>query len=87
MVFEIHVFISHLTLIACLMFSLNNSAKDVSFDCDFTACLFQHNVVYAICLVPRSAFLAAENVTEGKINATAYNPKDEYTGQSLTSPF
>lgn len=62
------------------------SAQNEPFNCDYNAYLFQYNDVYAIDLASGNSFLAAENVTDGSINAAAYNPADGYIWGSLSTP-
>ncbi|MCL5128188.1 T9SS type A sorting domain-containing protein [Algibacter sp. L4_22] len=74
-----------LVLIA-LIFSLISSSQNTPFNCDYSAYLFQYNDVYAIDLASGNSFLAAENITSGNINATAYNPADGYIWGYLSTP-
>ncbi|MDN3667403.1 DUF6923 family protein [Algibacter miyuki] len=61
-------------------------AQDIPFNCDFNAYLFQYNDVYAVDLASGNSYTVATDVTEGNINATAYNPADGFIWGSLTSP-
>ncbi len=77
------------TSILCMILIFTShiiKAQDIPFNCDYNAYLFQYNDVYAIDLASGSSFLVAENVTEGSINAAAYNPADGYIWGSLSSP-
>ena len=60
--------------------------EDVPFNCDFNAYLFQYNDVYAIDLASGNSYTVATDVTEGNINATAYNPADGFIWGSLSTP-
>lgn len=83
---KFHSLISQLLVICCLIFSFNSKAQEIPFNCGYSAYLFQYNDIYAIDLASGNSFLAAENVTDGNINATGYNPADGYIWGSLTSP-
>lgn len=61
-------------------------AQNVPFNCDYNAYLFQYNDVYAIDLASGNSYTVATDVTDGNINATAYNPADGYIWGSLSSP-
>ncbi|MFS4482927.1 DUF6923 family protein [Hyunsoonleella sp. 2307UL5-6] len=61
-------------------------AQDPPFNCDYNAYLFQYNDVYAIDLASGNSYQVAKDVTEGTINATAYNPVDGYIWGSLSFP-
>ncbi|OIQ20342.1 T9SS type A sorting domain-containing protein [Lacinutrix sp. MedPE-SW] len=74
-----------LTLMVVL-FSLNNQAQNIPFNCDYSAYLFQYNDVYAIDLASGNSFLAATDITSGNINAAAYNPADGFIWGYLSSP-
>ena len=56
------------------------------FNCDYNAYLFQYNDVYAVDLASGNSYTAATDVTEGNINATAYNPADGFIWGSLSTP-
>ncbi|WP_396600822.1 DUF6923 family protein [Algibacter sp. R77976] len=58
----------------------------VPFNCDYNAYLFQYNDVYAIDLASGNSYQVAADVTEGNINATAYNPADGFIWGSLSTP-
>ncbi len=60
--------------------------QDAPFNCDYNAYLFQYNDVYAIDLASGNSYEVATNVTEGSINAAAYNPADGFIWGSLSSP-
>ncbi|WP_142784571.1 DUF6923 family protein [Changchengzhania lutea] len=62
------------------------STQDVPFNCDYNAYLFQYNDVYAIDLASGNSYTVATDVTEGNINAAAYNPADGFIWGSLGSP-
>ncbi|WP_396637542.1 DUF6923 family protein [Maribacter sp. R77961] len=64
--------------------SLN--AQSEPFNCDFNAYLFQYNDVYALDLASGSSYLVAPDITEGKINAAAYNSADGYLWGYLSTP-
>lgn len=61
-------------------------AQNNPFNCDYNAYLFQYNDVFAIDLASGSAYEVATDITEGTINATAYNPVDGYIWGSLSTP-
>lgn len=60
--------------------------ESVPFNCDYNAYLFQYNDVYAIDLASGNSYTVATDVTEGNINATAYNPADGFIWGSLSTP-
>ncbi|GAA4970577.1 DUF6923 family protein [Algibacter aquimarinus] len=62
------------------------STQDQPFNCDYNAYLFQYNDVYAIDLASGNAYAVATDITEGTINAAAYNPADGYIWGSLSFP-
>ncbi|NNF75675.1 MAG: hypothetical protein HKN00_10845, partial [Flavobacteriaceae bacterium] len=62
------------------------TAQDAPFNCSYSAYLFQFNDVYSIDLASGNSYVVASDVTEGNINAAAYNPADGYLWGSLTSP-
>ncbi|MEP3837627.1 MAG: T9SS type A sorting domain-containing protein [Algibacter sp.] len=62
------------------------SAQNTSFNCDFSAYLFQYNDVYTVDLASGNSYTVATNITEGNINATAYNPTDGFIWGSLSKP-
>ncbi|MBC6996868.1 T9SS type A sorting domain-containing protein [Cytophaga sp. FL35] len=66
------------------MFGLQ--AQSEPFQCDYNAYLFQYNDIYAVDLASGSAYMVAENVTSGNINAAAYNSADGYIWGYLSSP-
>ena len=61
-------------------------AQDTPFNCDYNAYLFQYNDVYAIDLASGNSYQVAKDVTQGTINAAAYNPADGYIWGSLSFP-
>ncbi len=61
-------------------------AQSEPFQCDYSAYLFQYADVYAIDLASGRSYLVAESIVPGKINATAYNPKDGYIWGSTSEP-
>ncbi|WP_372938388.1 hypothetical protein [Seonamhaeicola sp.] len=69
-----------------ILISIAINAQDSPFNCDYNAYLFQYNDVYAIDLASGNAYNVATNITEGNINATAYNPADGYIWGSLSTP-
>ncbi len=62
------------------------NAQDIPFNCDYSAYLFQYNDVYAIDLASGNSYTVATDITEGSINATAYNPADGYIWGYLKTP-
>lgn len=77
---------NQITFILILILHLGLKAQDTPFYCDYNAYLFQYNDVYSIDLASGNSYLVAENVTEGNINAAAYNSVDGYIWGSLKSP-
>ncbi|GAA4230895.1 hypothetical protein GCM10022291_02110 [Postechiella marina] len=75
-----------LTLVSFFILNEELKAQSVPFNCDYNAYLFQYNDVYAIDLASGNAYMVAENVTPGSINAAAYNPADGYIWGSLSTP-
>jgi hypothetical protein len=73
-----------LLLLAICVWGMN--AQDQPFNCDYNAYLFQYNDVFAIDLASGNSYAVAEDITEGTINATAYNPADGYIWGSLSYP-
>jgi len=79
-------------LLLLLVFSFQVNAQvgaitsGVPFNCDYNAYLFQYNDVYAIDLASGNSYTVATDVTEGNINATAYNPADGFIWGSLSAP-
>ena len=69
-----------------LIFIQYITAQDTPFNCDYNAYLFQYNDVYAIDLASGNSYTVATDVTEGTINAAAYNPADGYIWGSLSFP-
>ena len=60
--------------------------QGIPFNCDYNAYLFQFNDVYAIDLASGNSYPVATDITEGSINATAYNPMDGFIWGSLNTP-
>ncbi len=75
-----------LILIILIGIGLEFYAQDIPFNCDYNAYLFQYNDIYAIDLASGNSYLTKMNVTEGSINAAAYNPADGFIWGSLSSP-
>jgi len=73
----------YLLFVFCIQFIY---AQDAPFNCDYNAYLFQYNDVYAIDLASGNAYTVATDITEGTINAAAYNPTDGYIWGSLSFP-
>ncbi len=62
------------------------ATQDTPFNCDYNAYLFQYNDVYAIDLASGNSYAVATDITEGTVNAAAYNPVDGYIWGSLSFP-
>ncbi|MFT5891796.1 MAG: hypothetical protein ACI9Y7_001903 [Dokdonia sp.] len=75
-----------LLLFTITLITMTLQGQDIPFNCDYSAYLFQYNDVYAIDLASGNSYLVAENITEGSVNAAAYNPADGYIWGSLSSP-
>ena len=79
-------------LLLLFVWTLNINAQvgvgtqDIPFNCDYNAYLFQYNDVYAIDLASGNSYTVATDVTEGTINAAAYNPIDGFIWGSLSYP-
>lgn len=73
-------------LLFALFITSNFHAQDTPFNCDYNAYLFQYNDVYAIDLASGNSYTVATDITEGNINATAYNQVDSFIWGSLSSP-
>ncbi|MFI1743400.1 DUF6923 family protein [Thalassobellus sediminis] len=73
-----------LLLLAFCYLSIN--AQDTPFNCDYNAYLFQYNDVYAIDLASGNSYAVATDITEGTVNAAAYNPTDGFIWGSLSFP-
>ncbi|XMO86460.1 T9SS type A sorting domain-containing protein [Algibacter sp. AS12] len=73
-------------LLLSLLITSVLTAQSAPFNCDYSAYLFQYNDVYAVDLASGNSYEVASNVTEGNINATAYNPADGYIWGSLSTP-
>ena len=69
-----------------LAFSIFRINAQEPFNCVYEAYLFQYNDVYSLDLASGSSYLIASDVTEGNINAAAYNPADGYIWGSLKTP-
>ncbi|MDO5968646.1 T9SS type A sorting domain-containing protein [Flavivirga aquimarina] len=76
----------NLLLMLAFLLVLRICAQDEPFNCDYNAYLFQYNDVYAIDLASGNSYEVATDVTEGSINAAAYNPADGYIWGSLSYP-
>ena len=74
-----------LLLLLILIYTTSN-AQEVPFNCDYNAYLFQYNDIYAVDLASGNSYIVAEDITEGNINATAYNSADGYIWGALSSP-
>ncbi len=68
-----------------LLASLELKAQE-PFGCVAEAYLFQYNDVYGINLASGHSFPVAQDITEGNINAVAYNPSDGYIWGYISSP-
>ncbi|GAA3629456.1 DUF6923 family protein [Flavivirga jejuensis] len=73
-------------LLLLVLIYTNAYTQDIPFNCDYNAYLFQYNDVYAIDLASGSSYAVATDVTEGTINAAAYNPADGFIWGSLSFP-
>ncbi|GAA3612134.1 T9SS type A sorting domain-containing protein [Flavivirga amylovorans] len=73
-------------LLLLVLIYTNVYTQDIPFNCDYNAYLFQYNDVYAIDLASGSSYTVATDVTEGSINAAAYNPADGFIWGSLSFP-
>ncbi|MBT8253271.1 MAG: hypothetical protein KJN68_04815, partial [Bacteroidia bacterium] len=62
------------------------SAQNEPFNCSYSAYLFQYNDIYSVDLATGNSYVVASDVTEGNINAAAYNPQDGFLWGSLSSP-
>ena len=80
-------FTKYIAIIFVLISSVNSNAQNFPFYCDYDAYLFQYNDVYSIDLASGNSFLAATDITEGNINAAAYNSADGYIWGSLSNPY
>ncbi|QWX85527.1 T9SS type A sorting domain-containing protein [Cellulophaga sp. HaHaR_3_176] len=78
--------VNKLIFVILLMISNSIQAQSEPFECDFNAYLFQYNDIYALDLASGGSYLVAENITEGNINAAAYNSADGYIWGYLSSP-
>ncbi|MFC4097115.1 T9SS type A sorting domain-containing protein [Euzebyella saccharophila] len=75
-----------LTQLILVVTTFSLQAQSEPFLCDYNAYLFQYNDIYAVDLASGSAYMVAENVTSGNINAAAYNSADGYIWGYLSSP-
>ncbi|TGV00229.1 DUF6923 family protein [Flavivirga rizhaonensis] len=73
-------------LLLLVLIYTNVHTQDIPFNCDYNAYLFQYNDIYAIDLASGSSYAVATDVTEGTINAAAYNPADGFIWGSLSYP-
>ncbi len=73
-------------LLLLFVSTLGINAQNTPFNCDHNAYLFQYNDVYAIDLASGNSYVVATDVTEGNINAAAYNPADGFIWGSLSTP-
>lgn len=62
------------------------AAQNTPFNCNNNAYLFQYNDVYVIDLASGNSYEVAIDITEGNINAAAYNPTDGFIWGSLSTP-
>ncbi len=81
-----NAYINTLMLLFLLPFSIQLQAQSEPFECDYRGYLFQYSDVYSIDLSSGRSYLVAEEITEGKVNATAYNPTDNYIWGYVSSP-
>ncbi|MFD2542778.1 DUF6923 family protein [Lacinutrix gracilariae] len=86
MITKVHTLKKQILVIALLFLTVSIHAQDIPFNCDFSAYLFQRNDVYSIDLASGNSYLAATDITEGNINATAYNPADGFIWGYLSTP-
>ena len=86
MITKLHILKKQIVVLAILLFSISTQAQNTPFNCDFSAYLFQRNDVYAIDLASGNSYLAATDITDGNINATAYNPADGFIWGYLSTP-
>ncbi|WP_253256024.1 DUF6923 family protein [Formosa algae] len=73
-------------LLLLILIYITSNAQEVPFNCDYNAYLFQYNDIYAVDLASGNSYIVAEDITEGNINATAYNSADGYIWGALSSP-
>ncbi len=69
-----------------VFFALLIQGQDNPFNCKYNAYLFQYNDVYSVDLASGNSYLAASDITEGNINAAAYNSADGYIWGSTGTP-
>ncbi len=77
---------SKLFTLLCCGIGLGAYAQSEPFQCDYNAYLFQYNDIYALDLASGSAYLVAEDITSGNVNAAAYNSADGYIWGYLSTP-
>ncbi len=75
-----------LIIVNLLLLTNFNLKANGPFTCEVYAYLFQGNDVYSVDLASGQTILEASNIVNGTINATAYNPKDEYIWGSVSNP-
>lgn len=73
-------------LLLLLVITFQVNGQETPFNCDYNAYLFQYNDVYAIDLASGNSYTVATDITEGTVNATAYNPADGFIWGSLSFP-
>lgn len=79
--------LTQLLIIANLLLLTSFNVKaNGPFTCEVYAYLFQGNDVYSVDLASGQTILEASNIINGTINATAYNPRDEYIWGSVSNP-
>lgn len=79
------ILLKKILYIKIILLSFSSIAQE-PFNCVYDAYLFQYNDVYSIDLASGNSYLVKEDITQGNINAAAYNPTDGYIWGSLTSP-
>jgi len=75
-----------LFFIFIIFFTVNIQGQNTPFYCEYNAYLFQYNDVYSIDLASGNSYLVASDITEGNINAAAYNSADGYIWGSTGTP-
>ncbi len=78
--------LNRLLVIHILLLALSTQAQNTPFNCKYDAYLFQYNDVYSIDLASGNSYLIASDITEGNINAAAYNSADGYIWGSTGTP-
>lgn len=76
---------STLTILISTLFSISAFGQE-PFNCVEEAYLFQYNDVYAINLASGNAVPVATDISEGNLNAVAYNPSDGYIWGYISTP-